>query len=81
MVEFFVLNPVHGKNFAYVLYLNNQSDYQSLIDIQRGQYINFTYGKGHKGALYETPSIELYTQYSLTTYFVMFWGIFTMHVF
>ena len=83
MVGFFVLNPTKGKSEPHVLYLTNQSYYQSLIDIQRGQYINFTYftwGEAQDGALYEPPAIELYTLYSLTTYFVMFLGIFTMHV-
>ena len=83
MVEFAVLNPADGKSSPHILYLTNQSNYQSLVDIQRGQYINFTYDQGCKAnaSLYEPPSIEMYTQYSLTTYFVMFWGIFTIHVF
>ena len=81
MAEFSVLNPVVYTLGGHVLYLTNDSDYQSLIDIQRGQYINFKYGAGIQGALYEPPSIELYTMYSLTTYFVMFWGIFAMQVF
>ena len=78
MVDFYYLNPIH-HNWPHVLYLTNQSYYQSLIDMQRGQYINFTYGE-QNGALYEPPAIELYTLYSLTTYFFMFLGIFTMHV-
>ena len=82
MVDFVALNPFpnFGKAWPHVLYLTNQSDYQSLIDIQRGQYINFTTGNGRHEALYEPPSIELYTSYSLTTYFVVFLGILTMHV-
>ena len=81
MVEFMVLNPRYDPHrYPHVLYLTNQSNYQSLINIQRGQYINFTYGIGEKAFLYEPPSIELYTLYSLTTYFFMFLGIFTMHV-
>ena len=78
MVDFVVLNPLH--DWPHVLYLTNQSYYQSLIDIQRGQYIKFTYGPGYNASLYEPPSIEMYTQYSLPTYFVMFWGILTIHV-
>ena len=81
MVDFFVMNPVFGKRYAHTLYLSNQSNYQSLIDIQRGQYINFTYGFGSHSALYEPPPIELYTLYSLSTYFAMFWGILTIHAF
>ena len=80
MVDFVTLDPLYGKLFHHILYLTNQSDYQSLIDIQRGQYINFTDEIG-QNTIYEPPSIELYTLYSLTTYFVIFLGIFTMHVF
>ena len=80
MVDFIILDK-HYVKYAHVLYLTNQSDYQSLIDIQRGQYIYFTDWYGNEAAIYEPPSIELYTLYSLTTYFVMFLGIFLMHVF
>ena len=81
MIGFNALNPVFGKFSAHVLYLTNQSYYQSLIDIQRGQYINYTYGLGNHGTSYEPPSIELYTLYSLATYFFIFLGILTIHVF
>ena len=81
MVDFKVLNPLDGKKYPHVLYLTNQSYYQSLIDIQRGQYTNFTIGKNPERARYEPPSIELYTIYSLTTYSVVFLGILTMQVF
>ena len=81
MVDFKVLNPLDGKKYPHVLYLTNQSYYQSLIDIQRGQYTNFTIGKNPERARYEPPSIEVYTIYSLTTYSVVFLGILTMQVF
>ena len=81
MVDFKVLNPLDGKNYPHVLYLTNQSCYQSLMDIQRGQYTNFTIGVNPERARYEPPSIELYTLYSLTTYSVVFLGILTMQVF
>ena len=80
MVDFFVLNPLPIIHYRHLLYLTNESDYQSLIDIQRGQYINITYEADIPGAFYEPPAIELYTLYSLATYFVMFLGILTIHV-
>ena len=80
MVDFNVLNPVDGMALPHVLYLSNQSSYQSLVDIQRGQYINYTYGTGFLGASYDPPSIELYTQYSLSTYFFIFCSLVSMHV-
>ena len=79
MIDFLVLNPVHGNQYPHVFYLTNQSYYQSLIDMQRGQYINFTNGDGLHST-YDPPSIELYTLYSLTTYFVVFFGILIIHV-
>ena len=80
MVDFNVLNPVFATVYPHVLYLTNQSSYQSLLDIQRGQYINYTYGMGFLGASYEPPSIELYTHYSLSTYFFIFCSLVAIHV-
>ena len=81
MIEFITLNPSYGNRYPSVVYLTNQSFYQSLIDIQRGQYIPFTDSMGYDAYTYEPPSIELYTLYSLATYFFIFLGILTIHVF
>lgn len=61
------------KNFS--LALDNECDYiphiypltkNSFPNIERGQYINGTF---------EPPSLDLYTQISLQSYFLIFWGI------
>ena len=67
MVDFVILNK-HYVKYAHVLYLTNQSDYQSLIDIQRGQYIYFTDWYGHEAAEYQPPSITRFVYIYVATY-------------
>ena len=61
------------KNFS--LALDNECDYiphiypltkNSFPNIERGQYIN---------GIFEPPSLDLYTQMSLQSYFLVFWGM------
>ena len=47
------------------------------INIQRGKFTNLCEGETCEGTrtLYEPPSIELYTFFSLQTYFLALWGV------
>ena len=48
-----------------------------LSNIQRGKFNEFKeVGMGYSG--YDPPLLELYTQFSLQTYFFVFWGIITL---
>ena len=46
----------------------------SIFKIQRGQFNDFV-DKSGRIAAYDPPPLELYTKFSLQTYFFVFWGI------
>ena len=45
----------------------------SLASLQRGRY--YFENDGNNVYIYDPPAIELYTKFSLETYFLTFWGI------
>ena len=67
MIEIVSFNPTYfdeiiGNGISHVYPLTNLS----LNFLQRGHY-------NQDSSQYETPSIELYTEFSLEIYFLMFW--------
>ena len=47
----------------------------SLSKLQRGNISEYDYGNGDFGYTYDPPSLNLYTQFSIETYFFVFWII------
>ena len=69
MIEIMNLNPNYFSHGIYHIYpLTNLS----LNFLQRGQY-------NQDSQQYEPPSIEIYTKFSLTMYFLTFWILLALH--
>ena len=74
MIGFETLNPSFGF-YNHVWSLTNNSHLQSVSNLQRGQSSD---GYIHS---YEPPPIELYTQFSLLTYTLLFFGLLLLQSF
>ena len=47
----------------------------TLSNIQRGRFVELAENLGLVKSVYEPPTLELYTKFSLQSYFFAFWGI------
>lgn len=72
MIGFAVLNPQNHAAFVinHAWSLTNNSHFDSVFILQRGKFYE-TSGD----YVYEPPAIELYTQFSLLTYSLVFLGL------
>ena len=70
MIGFEVLNP-EFSSAGHVWSLTNNSHFYSMSNLQRGKF----YKLGNDKYVYEPPPIELYTQFSLLTYSLVFLGL------
>ena len=76
MIGFQVLNPeTTYLDVNHVWSLTNNSNFNSISNLQRGEYYEIQGNRWY----YEPPAIELYTQFSLLTYSLVFLGLLFIH--
>ena len=78
MIGFQALIPLNESwNINHVWSITNNSHFDSMSLLQRGRFYKIRYGYH----IYEPPAIELYTQFSLSTYSLVFLGVLSLQTF
>lgn len=72
MFGFEIFDP-SNTGIHHIVPISNKTS--SLASLQRGTYSENGQENGVHVYIYEPPAIELYTTFSLATYFLSFWGI------